>query len=532
MLPPAVDYTDKDYASLRRAMLDLARFRLPEWTDHSESDLGVLLVELFAYMGDIVLYYQDRIASEAFLHTAAERRSVLQQLRLIGYELRPPSPAAASLALTFQVPAPGQPGIVTVPRRAQFASRANGTPPQVFEYLGPDLAIDLRSAQVVPAAGNRVTYPDLPVVHSESVSQETIGSSTGEPSQTFRLSQTPVIRESVAVEVDAGAGFVPWTRRDDLLYFTDAEGRVTLSGPESREFMVRFDDQDTAWIVFGDGVYGALVPRGVNNIRASYRVGGGAAGNVAAGAIAQAKTAIPGLSSVTNPGPAAGGADGESIEHAVRFGPLAFRSAHRAVTLSDFVSLAHQAGGVAKVRARSRGWNLVELFVAPEGERVAPTPEDLKRRLVRFFDDKRMVGTFVEIRDATPVSLDIAVDVVVEHNFNPELVRQDVRRTVEGLLSFREVDFGRPVYISKVYEAVEALAGVHAANVTRFRRADRAARLTREVSEIPGDLVRRLPEPLLRALRAELEADGRVEIAEHEIPVLGTLEVRTEVEVR
>ena len=73
---PAVDYTNKDFASLRQAMLALARYRLPEWTDQSPSDLGILLVDLFAYMGDVVLYYQDRIASESFLQTAGERRSV------------------------------------------------------------------------------------------------------------------------------------------------------------------------------------------------------------------------------------------------------------------------------------------------------------------------------------------------------------------------------------------------------------------------------------------------------------------------
>ena len=48
-------------------MLRLAQQRLPEWTDRSPADLGMLLVDLFAYMGDIVVYYQDRIASEMFL---------------------------------------------------------------------------------------------------------------------------------------------------------------------------------------------------------------------------------------------------------------------------------------------------------------------------------------------------------------------------------------------------------------------------------------------------------------------------------
>ena len=74
---PSIDYTNRDYNSLLEAMLALASEKLPEWTDHSPNDFGVVLLELFAYMGDIQLYYQDRIANESFLETAAERRSVV-----------------------------------------------------------------------------------------------------------------------------------------------------------------------------------------------------------------------------------------------------------------------------------------------------------------------------------------------------------------------------------------------------------------------------------------------------------------------
>ena len=87
-----IDYTKKDYPSLRDELLALARERLPEWTDHSPNDLGVVLVELFSHLGDIFLYYQDRIANESYLDTAVERLSVINLLRLIGYELRPPQP--------------------------------------------------------------------------------------------------------------------------------------------------------------------------------------------------------------------------------------------------------------------------------------------------------------------------------------------------------------------------------------------------------------------------------------------------------
>src|SRR5690242_18686998 len=98
---PRIDYTNKDYASLLAGMLALARERFPDWTDQSPNDLGVMLLELFATMGDSLFYDQDRIAGESFLETAVERRSVVQLLRLIGYELRPPTAASAGLALLF-----------------------------------------------------------------------------------------------------------------------------------------------------------------------------------------------------------------------------------------------------------------------------------------------------------------------------------------------------------------------------------------------------------------------------------------------
>jgi len=199
-LRPAIDYTNKDFASLRKALFDLARFRLPEWTDQSPADLGTMLIDLFCYVGDVVLYYQDRIANESFLHTALERRSVMHLLRLIGYELAPPAAAAAELTLVFRAPPPG-PTTVVVPAGAEFIGKATDGPAQTFTYLGDDLTIDLASDQVQVVGGKRA-YSGLPVRQSVRVPTEIVGSSTGEPNQRFALSKKPVISSSLLVEVN------------------------------------------------------------------------------------------------------------------------------------------------------------------------------------------------------------------------------------------------------------------------------------------------------------------------------------------
>ena len=530
---PAIDYTDKDFESLRQAMLALASYRLPEWTDRSPSDVGMLLVDLFAYVGDVVSYYQDRIASESFLATAVERRSVLHLLRLIGYELAPPVAASAEITLVFNPPAPGQPTVVTIPQDAEFATTAvESTPSQPFVYLGPARQVDLAGPEVTTGADGKLALAGLPVRHGRPVSGEILGSSTGEPNQQFALASPPAIAETIRVEVDEGAGPVEWERRTNLLYHVSPEGGIETSGASARDYYVQVDEDGRPAVVFGDGEYGRRPPVGSDNVRASYVSGGGAVGNVPAGAIAEATTKIDNLASVANPLPAVGGADAEPVERAVRFGPLAFRSGDRAVTLSDYVSLALQAGGVAKVRARTTGWNRVDLYVAPEGETCAAPTDELKRRLVSYFETRRMIGTSVHIQDPVCVPVEIAVELVTEHNFQPETVRQRAERAVAELLAFRNVDFGRPLYLSKVYEAVEAIEGVAAATVTRFRRRDQAPppALKRKVLLEAG--LGDVSELVDRAFRGEIAVEGRIDIGEFELPVTGSLSVTVSREAR
>src|SRR5687768_3080373 len=95
----AIDYMARDYESFRRALIELIPAKIPEWTDRSPANFGIALIELFAYMADILSHYQDRVANESFLATARERRSVIDHLRLIGYDMAPAAASAARLSV-------------------------------------------------------------------------------------------------------------------------------------------------------------------------------------------------------------------------------------------------------------------------------------------------------------------------------------------------------------------------------------------------------------------------------------------------
>ena len=84
---PPIDYLAKDYESFRRLLLDRLAMLMPGWTERHVPDIGIVLVEVLAYAGDYLSYYQDAVATEAYLDTARERISVRRHARLVDFRL-------------------------------------------------------------------------------------------------------------------------------------------------------------------------------------------------------------------------------------------------------------------------------------------------------------------------------------------------------------------------------------------------------------------------------------------------------------
>src|SRR5215213_10897607 len=105
---PLIDYLAKDYASFRQALVDLIPTLVPDWKERHEADLGIALVELLAYAGDQLSYYQDAVANEAYLETARQRISVRRHARLIDYRMHDGASARTFIHLTLSPGAVGR----------------------------------------------------------------------------------------------------------------------------------------------------------------------------------------------------------------------------------------------------------------------------------------------------------------------------------------------------------------------------------------------------------------------------------------
>lgn len=101
---PVLDYLARDYDALRTRLLDRLATLLPGWTDRNPADPAVTMIELFAYLGDRLAYWQDAVAVEAYLATARQRTSVRRHARLLNYTVHEGCSARVWLAMTTPSP--------------------------------------------------------------------------------------------------------------------------------------------------------------------------------------------------------------------------------------------------------------------------------------------------------------------------------------------------------------------------------------------------------------------------------------------
>ncbi|BAP56309.1 hypothetical protein THII_2012 [Thioploca ingrica] len=523
-----IDYMARDYDSFLASMRALIPDKLPEWTDYqSEADFGNVLLQLFAHMGDILSYYLDRVANESFLGTAQTRRSIIHHLQLIGYQLATAAPASTTLTLTF--PADCQ-QLITLTKGDAFATKSqNNQPPVRFEYTrDAPLVINCSSLLLITdAKGKKYKQSSgVPVEEGRLIRDEILGTSDGSPYQKFTLAHSPLIlrsRDNQTVHKDIllitnQSGIIDdsWTLRASLAF----------SSRQQTDFIIEIDELDRATVRFGDGILGLIPPKDAI-IRATYRVGGGTLGNVAANTI-QTIAGAPQLTlvgaKVTNPVAATGGAQRESIEHAVLHAPTVFRSMRRAVTTADYQALALNFPGVGKVRAVAANWNTVKLYVAPQGG--GSVSDVLRTNLLAYFEDKRPITTQIEIANVDYVMIFVTANVKVKSHYEPNEVKAQVQQAAGQLLAFEQVDFAQTVYLSKFYEAIEAVEGVEYVTLSEFRRERTLTSLnvTTQIQEQPQ--IQNQEQPPVKTIVTTLEITLAGNLDEADTRLIATAQVQ------
>ncbi|MDQ4049383.1 MAG: putative baseplate assembly protein, partial [Actinomycetota bacterium] len=332
----------------------------------------------------------------------------------------------------------------------------------------------------------------LPAVHAAREHDEVLGESDGTPGQAFRLRHHPVLAtatgETLAVRERASTTWQDWeeresfagsTRHDRHFVLDAANGEISL-GPAVRE-------PDGSW-----RQYGAIPPKGAALRFNSYRHGGGRAGNVAADTLTFLKRPIPGVASVTNPRPALGGVDAETLESGRHRAAMEIRTRYRAVTAEDFEFLAVEASPrmARAVCVPPEDGGPVRVHILP---RVEPADrqlsadqlnpdEALLAQVAAYLDQRRLLGTSVELLPVAFRAVSVIVDLQASPLSDLERVEKDV---VHALYTYLNPlvggspegpgegwQFGRGLNQGELYGIVHSVDGVEFVKILRIYETD------------------------------------------------------------
>jgi hypothetical protein len=311
----------------------------------------------------------------------------------------------------------------------------------------------------------------VPATHGETV-EEILGSGdAGQPDQTFQLQQSPLTFVSAATP--SGSASTLELRVNDLLW-TEVSTLYGHGGDE-RIYTIHTDDEGVTTVRFGDGVEGARLPTGRNNVRAVFRKGLGTDGNVAAQKITNLLSRPQGVKSATNPAPADGAENRESLDGARDNAPLSVLTLDRAVSVKDYADFARAFAGIAKAHALwipagpARG---VFLTIAGiDGATVSESSTtfgDLMAALRSYGDP--LVAMHIKNYRSPKFHLKLAVKVLTD--YDSEMVLADVEETLRDDFCFDARDFGQGVSEDEVMAVVHSVEGVKAVRVIRLYRCD------------------------------------------------------------
>ena len=297
----------------------------------------------------------------------------------------------------------------------------------------------------------------IETTRGESVFDEVLGS--GDPrqaNQQFKLRKKPLTylsdpsdrclrKNTLEVRVDN----VLWEQVDNFFGF----------GPDAEVYIVRHDEAEDTFVTFGDGVSGERLPSGVDNVIATYRFGAGAAAPPA-GAIEQLSRPFVGLRGVRAPVAAQSGQDVESIDALRDIASRCALSFERAVSVADFEAFASQVPGIERVKvefmwleAQQQAGISVNYIGTPQAAQV--------KAALKVRGEENLP---IQVVKATARPSFLTITVAFDERFQDTLVAQAVKDALTnertGMLSIQHAEIGGRLWSSRLYRAVQEVAGV------------------------------------------------------------------------
>lgn len=429
---PWIGYLDRSFIQIKRSILNRLGDAVPEMTDHSDSNILVVAIEFFSGIGEMLNYYIDNMAREAYITTCRRYSSAVKHTRLIDYRIKAKVAATVDLTLLLKN-TDGDPMESVSPSLIPIGT--------IFSTTNGVQFISTEDTTVPTGVKSHV----IKLKQQTKVGNDNLGVTTNSADQVFTLG-----KDYVHNTIEITIGGVPWLRQETL-------GR---SGPNSLHYIVEISANQEAYIRFGDNINGKI-PTAGQTILADYFESLGSLGNIEIGTITETDFDLGTLASelgvdtvdIYNYSKAVAGTDVEDLERIRRSAPLSLRTLDRAVTYSDYRDIALLCPGVDKAKEFFECGKYVYIYIAPNGGGIAQS--GLIQDVINWFDDKKMVTTFIKPLPAGESYIYLELEVTGRFRVNGIQLRTEVIELLLEAYSYVKSDINKPIRFSDIVALVD-----------------------------------------------------------------------------
>ena len=418
-----IDYTSRDYEAYRNLMIEKLQEKIPEYTDTSETDAGIVIIEALANGLDILSLYSDIIANDILLPTTKDRKIAVTLARNLGYT--PYNQTASEYQQVF-VLSDARTVNTVISKGTVVKTKSSSDLATIYFETMEDLVIPSGALGDEKDENGNYIYT-VRIQQGSSVYQDIIGTSSGAPLQSFKLNYTNVLVDTLELYVNEGDGQKLWKRVDSFLE----------SDETSRVYTISVDEFDICTIEFGNGLKGRIPSPYSNGISANYRVGGGEAGNVGINIITELDTGVAHVASTFNLESIVKGHEKESLESIKENAPAQYRTRDRIITLDDysdtlrinfydFLRLKTVRDTVDK--------KLVHIYyMMRNGYELTA---DLTSKVTKFISERSMIGTTYDLNPHVPQPVNMNCVMYVDKDYDKDQLLNFVNSYLDGVTFF------------------------------------------------------------------------------------------------
>lgn len=456
-----IDYNLKGFDDYRVALQNYLKAVYPlDYNNFASSDLGQMLVEMFAYMASVVTLRADMTANEMYIDTVKDENNLKRLLQLIGVSMKGPtaSRASASLTIPANVTLGGDDVIISeAQRRINITNQRSGTPlTYTICQQKANGTLDLFTQDLSVTNADFTDNVNTSLLLLEGALQAQSGKfNTADIRQTITITEGPIIEGSIGVS----------STENDGTEYNEISNLFVASGGGQPVFQKQYIDGFGAVLEFGDGVRGRLPTPGATYI-VTYRQGGGVNGDIVRGNVNQNIAVRVGSQSVqgvlTNITKGTGGHAAETVEHAKRYAPYFFRTQYRAVTGEDYNALANSfvgntgvtAKAMASLRKNGAAANTIDLFILAKASnnQLERASIAFKKEMLDYFKSYKMLTDEIVISDGVVRTLDIVATLFIDKSqraFADNIKAKAANRLVE-YFNIDNVAFGQKISIADI----------------------------------------------------------------------------------